>query len=110
MAVREIIVRSDDLDETEPATRVTFGLDGITYEIDLAADNENRLRESLAPFVAKAHRVSSGTKVARPARSRSAASGTATDVRLWAKEQGMPVSERGRIPADVRQAYEAANR
>lgn len=107
---RVSIVLTDDLDQSEPAKRVTFGLDGNTYEIDLSTENETRLRDCLADFVAKGRKVGAASKAARPARRRSAASGSATDVRVWAREQGMEVSERGRIPADVRQAYEAAHR
>lgn len=105
------IVLIDDLDGSEAAEAVTFGLDGTTYEIDLSEANAAALREALAPYLAKATRVSSTGK-ARQARKRASAGGgeSATEIREWARSQGMEVSARGRVPAEIRQAYEAAHR
>lgn len=102
------IVLIDDLDGSEGAETVTFGLDGTTYEIDLSEANAASLREALAPYLAKANRVSPTGK-ARQTRKRASTSNSATEIRAWAQEQGMAVSARGRVPAEIRQAYEAAH-
>lgn len=113
MAQRVSVLLIDDLDGKEAAETVTFGLDGVTYEIDLSAENAAKLREEFAGWVGAARR--SGGRRTTPARSgrgSSSGSGKASDasvIRAWAAENGHTVSDRGRIPAEVRAAYEAAN-
>lgn len=106
MAQRVSITLVDDLDESEADETVTFALDGVTYEIDLNAANAARLRERLAEFVGVSRKVSG-----RSARSsaRSTSGSDAAEVRQWAKDNGYAVTDRGRIPAEVRAAYEAAH-
>ncbi len=108
MAQRVHIVLTDDLDQSDAAETVTFGLDGSTYEIDLSEANAAALREALARYIAKGRRTSGGR--AKAARRRSGGSDSATEVRAWARAQGMTVSERGRVSAEVRAAYEEAHR
>lgn len=108
MAQKVNIVLVDDLDGTEATETVTFGLDGVTYEIDLNDANAAALREALSGFVGHARKVTGGTRRARRTSS-AGGSGNTKDVREWAKAQGMEVSERGRISADVQQAYDAAH-
>lgn len=107
MAQKVNIVLIDDIDDTEASETVRFGLDGSNYEIDLNDKNAKKLREALAPYVA------AGRKVAGR-RSRGAAKGSgsgtsAKEVRDWARANGYDVPERGRIPADIRSAYDAAH-
>lgn len=99
----------DDVDGGEAAETVTFGLDGVTYEIDLSATNAAQIREDFAKWIGSGRRT--GGRRSGGARGRSGAgrSSDAARIRDWAKENGYEVSERGRIPADVRAAYEAAN-
>ncbi len=108
MAQKVNIVLVDDLDGTEATETVTFGLDGSSYEIDLNDANAAALREALSGYVGHARRVTGGGRRARKATGGASSSNT-KDVREWAKEQGMEVSERGRISADVQQAYDAAH-
>lgn len=102
------VVVSDDLDGSEGAETVTFGLDGMMYEIDLAAKNRAKLAKAMAPYVDAARKV-------RPRRARSSTNsrprtrGESTAIREWAKQQGLQVSERGRISADVMHQYDAAH-
>ena len=106
MAQKVNIVLVDDLDGTEATETVSFGLDGSSYEIDLNDANAAALREALGGYVGHARKVTVG----RRARKATVVSSTNTkDVREWAKAQGMEVSERGRISADVQQAYDAAH-
>ena len=111
MAQKVNIVLVDDLDGTEAEETVTFGLDGTTYEIDLNAANAQALREALSGYVGHARKVSAGRRGSgrRTSSSGSGAGGNTKAVREWAKSQGMEVSERGRISADVQQAYDAAH-
>ena len=111
MAQKVNIILVDDLDGSEATESVSFGLDGSSYEIDLNDGNAAALREALSGYVGHARKVTGGARRGR--RSGSAASSSAgsntKDVREWAKSQGMDVSERGRISADVQQAYDAAH-
>ncbi|MDZ5663272.1 Lsr2 family protein [Nocardioides sp. zg-1308] len=110
MAQKVNIVLVDDLDGTEATETVTFGLDGTTYEIDLNDANAAALREALSGYVGHARKVAGGSRRTRRSTNGASSSGSNTkDVREWAKEQGMEVSERGRISADVQQAYDAAH-
>jgi hypothetical protein len=109
MAQRVHIVLEDDLDGSDAEETVTFGLDGVTYEIDLSARNAAALRDSLAPYVGSARRTS-GRSSSRRSSSRGRSSGPSpAEVRDWARAEGREVSDRGRVPADVRAAYDAAH-
>jgi len=110
MAQKVNIVLVDDLDGTEATETVSFGLDGTTYEIDLNDANAASLREALSGYVGHARKVTGGgRRTRRSSGGSSSSSSNTTDVREWAKAQGMEVSERGRISADVQQAYDAAH-
>ena len=106
----------DDLDGSEASGTVSFALDGRAYEIDLSDDNAARLRDSLAAFVAAARRTGgrrsrgqrSSTSEAPAAPARPSREATAA-IRTWARENGHEVSERGRIPKAVVEAYQAAH-
>jgi hypothetical protein len=109
MAQKVNIVLVDDLDGSEANETVSFGLDGTTYEIDLSEKNAGGLREALAPYVAGARKTAGG----RRGRKGSTTSNLGPSPRLvrdWARSNGYEVSDRGRVPADVIAAYEAANR
>jgi hypothetical protein len=108
MAQKVMVSLVDDLDGGTADETVGFGLDGKSYEIDLSNANAGKLRDALAEFVAAARRPGAG---GRGRRGSASASGSSADreqnqaIRDWAREQGMKVSDRGRIPADVVQAY-----
>jgi hypothetical protein len=113
MAKRTVVV--DDIDGSTPAETVTFALDDVTYSIDLSRDHAAELRDSLAKWIAEAEPVSGrrgGTAGRRTGRGRGGGSSrrSSSDVRQWAREQGYEVSDRGRIPANVLEAYEDAHR
>lgn len=118
MAQKVTIQLVDDLDGSSEADEtVVFGLDGTQYEIDLTDKNAAKLRKSLEAFVAAARRTGgakarSGSRNGSKAASSGSSSGSGpkpADVRAWAKENGHDVPERGRIPAEVTEAYAAAN-
>ena len=101
----------DDLDGSDADDQVEFALDGKAYEIDLSEINAARLRDALAPFITAARRASSGRRNAAAATAAAPASRPSTDreqnqaIREWAQQQGMKISERGRIPSNVLEAY-----
>lgn len=111
MAQKVNITLVDDIDGSEADETVTFALDSTTYEIDLNDRNAAALREALSGYIGHARKVTDGG-ARRGGRKTGIgpSSGTNTkDVREWAREQGMDVSERGRISADIQQAYDAAH-
>jgi len=99
----------DDLDGSEAEGTVRFGLDGTEYEIDLNAEHAQALRDVLARYVHAARRAGGGAR--RPARGgrRASAGGVdSTEVREWAKAQGIDVKDRGRVPAELVVKFKAA--
>jgi hypothetical protein len=99
----------DDIDASSAEGTIRFGLDGTDYEIDLNAKHAQQLRDALAAYVKAGRRVSGGSR--RPARGgrREPASGlNTTEVREWAKAQGIEVKDRGRVPAELVVKFKAA--
>ena len=92
----------DDLDSSPADGTVRFGLDGTDYEIDLNAEHAQQLRDALARYVGAAHRTTGSTRrPPRTARAPQANGLNTTEVREWAKAQGIDVKDRGRIPAEL---------
>ena len=104
MARRTFVELVDDMDGGKADETVSFGLDGVSYEIDLTAENAAELREALGVWAGKARRVG-GRRIAGKSRS----GDDAAKIRAWAQEHGYSVGDRGRIPSDVRQAYKDAH-
>jgi hypothetical protein len=112
--VLEMLVCDLHDEEVDGDETVTFGLDGSTYEIDLCADHAAELRDALAVYVGSARRAarlpSARRGVGRP---RSLGGGAdknrVADIRAWAKEQGLAVNERGRIPGWIVEQYDASH-
>lgn len=114
MAQKMIVQLVDDLDgsQSNDISTVTFGLDGATYEIDLTEANADNLRKALEEFVAPARRTGGrlkrGTASASPSGSATASHEQAQAIREWARRNGHEISNRGRIPASLTEAFEAA--
>ena len=116
MARKVQVILSDDLDENVPADEtVSFALDGTNYEIDLSDKNATQLREAFSRYVQAARKVGRGSGGRASGGGRSRATGGRMDreqagaIRDWARKNGHNVSDRGRIPASVVEAYEAAH-
>lgn len=109
MAQKVNIVLVDDIDGTEATQTVSFGLDGANYEIDLNDENASALREALAAYVGHGRKVGRGGGAKRGGRAPAGGGTSAKEIREWARDNGFTVPERGRIPADVREAYESAH-
>ncbi|MEJ2869946.1 Lsr2 family protein [Actinomycetospora sp. OC33-EN08] len=125
MAQKTVVTLVDDLtgEESEDITTVEFALDGVTYEIDLDDKNSAELRDALAQYVAAARRTG-GRRAATGGGRRRASGGAGTgtpratspggydretskQIREWARTEGFEVSDRGRVPNNVVEAWEA---
>jgi Lsr2 len=109
MAKSTIIQLTDDLDGSAAVEGVTFGFRGTEYEIDLNAKNVAALEKVLDRYITAGRKVSrSKSNGAAGRRGRSSAKAGVGDLREWARANGYTVSDRGRIPGEIRDAYEAA--
>ena len=99
----------DDLDGSDAEGTVRFGLDGTEYETDLNAEHAQALRGALARYVHAARRAGDGARrPARRGRQARADGADSTEVREWAKAQGIEVKDRGRVPAELVVRFKAA--
>jgi hypothetical protein len=99
----------DDLDGSEADGTVRFGLDGAEYEIDLNTEHAQHLRDALAPYVSAARRAGGTARgPARSGRKLPKSGPDSTEVREWAKAQGIEVKDRGRMPAELVVKFKAA--
>ncbi|MFE2103935.1 Lsr2 family protein [Streptomyces sp. NPDC059468] len=112
MAQKIVTVYSDDLTGTESSEVSThrFSLNGINYEIDLTPENYDKLDAALRPFIEKGRKLGR-TKGAGTGRVRGepADGPSAEEIRAWAREKGLEVNDRGRVPKEIRDAFSAAH-
>jgi hypothetical protein len=111
MAKQIITVLTDDLDGGDADRTIEFGLDGVNYTIDLSDKNAGKLRTALDPYLAVASRVGRATTGRVGSRPTAAPTRANRDqnqaIREWAGKNGYEVSERGRIPSSVVEAFHA---
>jgi Lsr2 len=107
MAQKVTIDLQDDLDGGPADETIRFAIDGAGYEIDLRASHADAFRQQLAPYVEHARRAGR-PQTRRPGRTAAGRQHTG-DIRAWAKDRGIAVNERGRIPANVAEQYRAAH-
>lgn len=112
MAKQVITVLTDDLDGGDADRTIEFGLDGLSYAIDLSETNAGKLRKALDPYLAVASRIGRTGAHGRIA-SRAAATPARSNrdrnqaIREWAAKNGYEVSDRGRIPSSIVEAFHA---
>lgn len=113
MAQRVNVVLVDDLDGSDAVETVSFALDGVDYEIDLNEKHASELRNALSLYVGHGRRTGGRRRTSSAGSKRSAGSSaggpSAAEIRAWARENGYEVPERGRVSAEVREAYAAAH-
>lgn len=97
----------DDIDGSPATGTVHFALGGSEFEIDLSDKNARKFRQQLVPFIEHARRDRRDAKT--PPKRSAAGRRRTIGIRAWARDHGMDVSERGRIPTEVVEKYEAAN-
>ena len=111
MAKRTTVVIHDDLDQSEGARTIKFGLEGKSYEIDLSPKHEEELRNALKKFIEAASPVvpyASATATRRKYGTGPVRRDT-KHIREWLRANGTEISDRGRIPKEQMARYEAAN-
>lgn len=115
MARRIVHQLVDDIDgsvlEVGEGETVRFSLNGASYEIDLNDEHAAELRAAFEPYISAGRRSGSTASVARAAapRKRASRNPEVAAIRAWANDNGYTLSERGRIPAPVVEAYNAAH-
>ncbi|MGV9350997.1 histone-like nucleoid-structuring protein Lsr2 [Streptomyces spiralis] len=110
MTQKIVTVYSDDLtgEESDEVNTHRFSLNGVSYEIDLTPENYDKLDAALRPFIDKGRKLGRAREMARVRRG--AAEGpSAEEVRAWARTNGYEVNDRGRMPREIREAFEAAH-
>ncbi|OKI09746.1 hypothetical protein A6A06_03595 [Streptomyces sp. CB02923] len=117
MAQKIVTIYTDDLTGEESAEVATHSLavDGIAYEVDLAPDSYDKLLEAIGPFLKAGRRTGrmktgAGSRKAGSASGSGSGSGETAKIRAWAKDNGYEVNERGRVSADIREAYQNAGK
>lgn len=116
MAQQKRVELIDDLDGAAADETISFGLDGASYEIDLSETNATELRANMTEFLAHARRVGRHTTTTNRTQKTSQAGLTTREerertqsIRTWARAAGYTVSDRGRIPATIIEAYDRAH-
>lgn len=107
MAKKTHIELVDDIDGSKADETIAFSIDGAHYEIDLSAENAEKIRAEIGEWAEKGTRVA--RKKARRASAPSSSSEKNARIRQWAKDNGYEVGDRGRISAEIRQAYADAH-
>jgi hypothetical protein len=112
MAQRVNVVLVDDLDGSDAVETVSFALDGVDYEIDLSEQHAGELRNALSLYIGHGRRTGGRRRKSSSggsAKASAAGGPSPSEIRAWARENGWDVPERGRVAADVREAYAAAH-
>jgi Lsr2 len=112
MAQRTQVVFTDDIDGSEADTTIRFAVDGAASEIDLSAVHAGEFRKAVQPFIDAARKAggSGASRRAGTSRASSRPSGPSpSDVRAWAKDQGIEVKDKGRVPAELIVRFQAAD-
>ncbi|HXU98288.1 MAG TPA: Lsr2 family protein [Jiangellaceae bacterium] len=107
MAQKVQVILVDDLDGGEAAETVNFSLDGVAYELDLSKKNAAKFRDALAPYVGSARK--SARRGGRRGQARGSRGSNTSAIRQWARDQGLKVSDRGRVPAEILAKYDSAH-
>jgi hypothetical protein len=118
MARKTVVTLVDDLtgETAEDISTVEFTVDGMAYELDLTDENSAKLRDTLSPYGRAGRKIGGrrhgDTRPGRTINSSGSAAGynreTLKSIRAWAKQNGHRVSDRGRLSAEVLQAWHSA--
>lgn len=123
MAKNLIVELTDDIDGSVIADgtgeSIEFSVDGVDYAIDLKDKNAEKFRKALDLYIEHATRIGGrkrrrsvagavGTDAASPAAAKRDPEQTRA-IRVWANSNGYEVSNRGRIPGAIIEAFDAAH-
>jgi hypothetical protein len=106
-----VVTLTDDIDGSKADRTISFAFEGASYEIELSKKNASAFEKAMQPYVVVARKARAGATRGRPASTggRAQSRSDLSEIREWAKAQGMDVSERGRIAQTVQDAYDAAH-
>ena len=107
MAQKVNVLLVDDIDGSDAAETIPFGLDGTHYEIDLNSDHAQELRGQLERYIKAARKVTGSAGLPTQVRRTTTGDARNKEIRNWARERHLDVNDRGRIPADIVAQYEA---
>lgn len=117
--VVQLVEFIDDMDGSEVSESdietIAFTWDGAAYEIDLKPANAKKFAAAVKPYVDSARRARRGSSSHSGGSSRRAGGGSGRSkdqlqaIRDWATSQGYEVAPRGRIKAEVIEAFDAAH-
>jgi nucleoid-associated protein Lsr2 len=105
VAKKTFVELIDDIDGSKADATVRFSWQGGSYEIDLSKKNAKAFESAVAPYLAKATRVAAGRSARRPS---SRGKSDLSAVRSWAAANGYELATRGRIPANILEAYQSS--
>lgn len=108
MAQRVQVLLVDDIDGNEARETVSFGLDGVSYEIDLSEGNASELRNQFSTWIGHARR-SGGRKITGRRPGSGPSRQDLNEIRQWGRANGFQVSDRGRVSRELQEAYDKAN-
>ncbi len=107
--IREFV---DDIDGSPAERTFSFAVDGVSYEIDLSTQNITEFKSAIGGFIESARKIKGSSQ----RRTRSTGTGGAQQspeqtraMREWARQHGHNISNRGRIPTSIRQAFDQAH-
>jgi nucleoid-associated protein Lsr2 len=109
MAQKVQVILVDDIDGGPADETLSFSLDGVSYEIDLSTANAAKLRGSFAPYVGHARKVGGRSSAGRGRARRGSGDNRTAQIREWARANGHPVNERGRVAGGIVAAYDKAH-
>ena len=104
MATKKIVILTDDMDGGDASRTVTFSFHGTNYEIDLNDTHVENLTAALEPFINAARKIGRGRNQKGTSKT-----GDLAAVRSWARDQGMQISDRGRVSSKILTAYQQRN-
>lgn len=110
MARTFVAVVKDDLtgEVVEDAETIEFAVNGKSYTIDLGKKNAADFHKALDKYIAVAAKTGGASRGRKPGSARGNKEDLAA-IREWGKANGFKVSERGRVSADLKDAYSAAH-
>ena len=112
MATKHIAQITDDLDgtvlEQGEGKQITFSVEGRAYEIDLSDKNADEFYKALTPYVDAARSVKTGEASRGGQTARPKSDLDLGAIREWARANGHAVSDRGRVPGTIVDAYRTA--
>jgi len=101
------IILTSDLSGAEADETVSFAVDGVQYELDATNKEADKFRGLFQDYIAVARKVSGRKSSRKPSATSDGPS--AKDVKAWADTQGLDYPQRGRLPKELLDMYEAAH-